>query len=253
MAFPTIPTTGAGTVVTGVQTGNSGTRTFPSLTGLTKNNGDLLIAIIVCYQSSLTSAIFSSWGAGFTEIRDIGVTTQHCVGVAYKFSDGTETGTFTVAQAGTVTGDAGFILLSVPGAHATTPPEVSTALATGTTAAADPAALSPSWGAEDTLWIAARGSGETATGGSYTGLSTPPANFTDSAQTGISQDAVGGVEAGTSFRQLNTASEDVGPGTCDVNNARNCAFVIAVRPVPTPVPDQVPPSSMRPYLSVIAQ
>ena len=231
MAFPTIPT--GGRVVTGVQTGTSATRTFPSLTGLTKNNGDLLIAIIVGYQSSLTSAIFSAWGAGFTEIRDIGVTTQHCVGVAYKISDGTETGTFSVTQAGTVTGDSAFILLSIPGAHGTTAPEVSAALATGTAAAADPASLNPAgWDAEDTLWVSVLGNGETATGGTFTGTASAPTNYGDYAETSISQDAVGGVQAAVSFRQLNASSEDVGAGTVDLSNARNCAFVIAVRPLP---------------------
>lgn len=231
MAFPTIPTVAAGRVITGVQADTTATRTFPSLTGLTKNSGDLLVAVIVCYQSSLTSAIFSSWGAGFTELKDIGVASQHCLGVAYKWSTGSETGTFTVAQAGTVTGHAAMIVLSIPGAHASEVPAILAALATGTTAAADPASLSPSWGGEDSLWIVIRGSGETGTGGSFTGLGNPPTNYGDSAQTGISADAVGGMEAGASFRQLNAASEDVGTGACDVSNARNCITVIAVRPV----------------------
>lgn len=230
MAFPTIPTAGAGRVLTTTQANTTATRTFPNLSSLTKNSGDLLVAIIVGYQSSLTSGIFSSWGAGFTEARDIGVSSQHCVGIAYKWSTGSETGTFTVTQGGTVTGHAAMILLSIPGAHASTAPEVLAALATGTSTAANPGSLSPSWGAEDTLWIAVRGSGETSTSGTFTGLGNPPSNYTDSAQTGISGDAVGGVEAGTSFRQLNAASEDVGAGTCDTSNARNCAIVIAVRP-----------------------
>lgn len=231
MAFPTIPTVAAGRVLTGVQADTTATRTFPSLSGLTKNSGDLLIAIVVAYQGSLTSNIWSSWGGGFTEVKDIGVATQHNVGIAYKWSTGSETGTFSATQAATITGHAAFILLSIPGAHATTPPEVSAALATGTSAAADPAALDPAgWAAEDTLWIAVRGSGETSTTGSFTGLGAAPTNYTDSAQTGISADAVGGVEAGTSFRQLNASSEDVPAGTTDTSNARNMAIVIAVRP-----------------------
>lgn len=233
MAFPTIPTAAAGRVVTGLQANTTATRTFPSLSGLTKDPGDLLIAIVWGYQSSLTANIFGSWGAGFTEIKDIGAASQMCVGVAYKISDGTETGTFTVAQAGTVTGHAAFMLLSIPGAHATTPPEVSALLAVGTTAVADPAALNPAgWDAEDTLWISSAGSGETNTSGAYQGVGSAPTNYTDLAVTGISQDVVGGVAAGVGFRQLNAASEDVGPwsGAHDTSNARNAAIVIAVRP-----------------------
>jgi hypothetical protein len=156
------------------------------------------------------------------------------IGCAYKWSTGSETGTFTVTSADASTNDSAFALLSIPGAHLTTPPEAGS-YATGTTAAADPASFDPAgWDVEDTLWIAVRGSGETGTGGAYTGLGNPPTNYTDSAQSGISADAVGGVEGGVSFRQLAAASEDVGPGTCDVSNARNAACVIAVRPAPTP-------------------
>ena len=243
MAFPTIPTVAGGRVITGVQTGTSSTRTFPSLSGLTKDSGDLLIAIVWGYQSSLTSAIFSSWGAGFTEIRDIGVASQHCVGVAYKISDGTETGTFTVTQAGTVTGDAAFIVMSIPGAHSSTAPEVTAALATGTSSAANPASLDPSgWATEDTLWISTMANGETSTTGSFTGIGGPPSNFSDEAQTGISQDAVGGIEASCSFFQSAVSSVDAPAGTCDTSNARNGAMVIAVRPAPAAItlaPDPV--------------
>lgn len=231
MAFPTIPTGGRVLVVT--QANTTSPRTFPDLSSLTKNSGDLLVAIIVGYQSSLTSAIWSSWGSSFTELLDIGVSTQHCVGVAYKWSTGSETGTFTVAQAGTITGHAAMILLSIPGAHQTEVPAILAALATGTSAAADPGSLDPAgWAAEDTLWIAVAGSGETSTSGSYGEITAAPTNYTSLAVTGISSDAVGGVQAAVAFRQLNASSEDVGTFSQDLSNARNCATVIAVRPAP---------------------
>ena len=235
MAFPTIPTVAAGRVVTGFQADTNATRTFPSLTGLTKNAGDLLIAIIVGYQSSLTSNVYSVWGGGFTEVKDIGVASQMCLGVAYKWSNGSETGAFSVSQNGTVTGHAGFILLSIPGAHATTPPEVAAALATGTTAAADPAALTPAgWGAEDTLWISVGANGETSLTGPYTGMGLaagPPTNYGDAVSTGESADVIGAIALAVAFRQLNASSENVGPwSSIDTSNARNVASVIAVRP-----------------------
>lgn len=230
MAFPTIPTVAAGRVVTGVQANTTATRTFPSLTGLTKNSGDLLIAIIVAYQTSTINATFSSWGASFTEFRDSGTgTSVTTIAAAYKWSDGTETGTFTVTQAATVTGHVAMILLSIAGAHASTAPEGNTQ-ATGTTAAADPAALAPSWGAEDTLWVAVGVCGETSTAGSFTGITAAPTNYSDFVDTGISSDVVGGCDGAVAFRQLNTSSEDVGGFTCDLSNARNGALTIAVRP-----------------------
>lgn len=240
--FPTIPT--GGRVVTGTQTGNSGTRTFPSLTGLTKNSGDLLIAIIVAYQNSSGAgapggSVFSSWGGGFTEFCDQMTTNAStmAIGAAYKKSTGSETGTFTVTQAATPTGDAAFILLSIPNWDGVTVPEVTT-IVNGTSSAANPASLNPAnWGTEDTLWIAVAASGETGTGGTFDGISTAPSNYTNLATTSISQDAVGGVQAGVAFRQLNAASEDVGTFTLDTSNARNSAVVIAVRPVPVAVSD----------------
>ena len=69
MAFPTIPTAGAGRVLVANQADTSATRTFPSLTGLTKSAGDLLIAIIYCTSQSLVCRLFS-WGGGFTEFAD---------------------------------------------------------------------------------------------------------------------------------------------------------------------------------------
>lgn len=235
MAFPTIPTVADSRVNVSLEADATGTRTFPSLSSLTKAAGDLLIAIIAVYQFGAQPS-FSSWGGGFTEFEDAGVAGSSAgFGAAYKWSDGTETGTFDVTQAATVTGHAAMFVIVIPGAHATTPPE-SEALATGTSTAADPNALAPSWGAEDTLWIAVAVSGETATAGSFTGVASAPANYGNYVETGISADVVGGVEAALAFRQLNTASEDVGTFSVDLSNARNSAMVIAVRPAGAPGP-----------------
>lgn len=235
MAFPTIPTVAASRVLLANQLDTSGTRTFPSLTGLTKSDGDLLIAIIVVYQSN-TVPVFSSWGASFTELTDQGLGSTMSVGVAYKWSDGTETGTFNVTQGATITGNASMCLLSIAGAHATTPPTHGTAAA-GTTSAADPGALNPAdWDVEDTLWISVVGSGMTSGTGSWTATGTAaPTNYTDRADSNTSDDStVGRSEIAVSFRQLAAASEDVGTAGVDTSNARNIALVLAVRPAPTP-------------------
>lgn len=232
MSFPTIPTVAASRVLTNVQADTTGTRTFPSLTGLTKVSGDLFIAICVAYQGAGTDAQFSGWSAGWTEFHDTATITTMAVGCAYKWSDGTETGTIAVTQAAVVVGHAAMILLSIPGAHLTTPPEAGSR-ADGTSAAADPAAFDPAgWAAEDTLWIAVGGSGSISLAGSYTGLASAPTSYTNYAETGISADVIGGVEGAAAFRQLSVASEDVGVFSVDVSNARNSAIVIAVRPAP---------------------
>lgn len=236
MTFPTIPTTGASRVLTANQLDTTAARTFPSLSSLTKNSGDLLIAIIYAYQTTTAAgSIWSSWGASFTEFADIGGSTNGTFGAAYKWSDGTETGTFTATQAATITGDASMILMSIPGAHLTTPPEAS-AIASGTTAAADPASFDPAgWAAEDTLWVAAGGNGMTNITGSWTGTTAAPTNYTNFVGTAAADTSViGDCDLAVAFRQLNASSEDVGGFTTDLSNARNHAFVIAVRPAPIP-------------------
>lgn len=246
MAFPAIPTTGASRVLTVVQANATATRTFPSLSSLTKVAGDRLIAIIVAYQSSTTNAQFSGWGGSFTEIHDSGSGTTLAIGVAEKVSTGSETGTFTVTQAATITGHAAMILLSISGAHASTASEVG-GRADATAAASDPASFDPAgWGAEDTLWIAVHGNGETAITGSWTGTgSTAPTNYGNLVTTANADTStVGQVDAAVAFRQLNASAEDVGTfSATDVSNARNSTVVIAVRPaaeVPSIVPTMPP-------------
>lgn len=232
MTFPTIPTVGAGRVLFANQADTSQTRTFPSLSSLTKSAGDLLIAIIVTYQSS-TNPQFSSWGGGFTEFSDQGTSSTLGIGLAYKWSTGSETGTFSVTQATTVTGHASMCLLSIPLAHATTVPEAGT-IANGTTGAADPGSFNPAnWDAEDTLWIAVDGNGMTSGTGSWTACGAGTlTNFTNQADSNTTDNsAVGQTEVVVSFRQLNAASLDRGAvSTHDLSNARNSAIIIAVRP-----------------------
>jgi hypothetical protein len=237
VAFPTIPTTGNGRLLSQNQNNATSPRTFPSLTSLTKNAGDLLLAIVVAYERGAAGATFSSWGASFTERADIdGGANLPAFGIASKVSDGTETGTFTVAQAGVV-GHCSLFLLSIAGGG---PIQIdwTATVATGTAAAADPASLNPAnWGTEDTLWIAVAMNGETNTGGSWTGLGTPtaPTNYTSLNSPGIGTDAVGGIHSAIAFRQNNTDAEDVGTWTGqDTSNARNAAIVIAVRPLLVP-------------------
>jgi hypothetical protein len=236
MAFPTIPTSGAGRILSANDATTGTTRTFPSLSGLTKNSGDLLIAVVVAYQTGTgTDAAFSGWTGGFTEFHDSATTTTMAIGCAYKWSTGSETGTFAVTQAGAVTGHATMIVMSIAGAHASTVPEAG-GRASGTAGGATPGSLNPAgWGTEDTLWLMVGGSGETATTGSFTGITAGnPTNYTDNFTTSITSDVVGGLNASVAFRQLNAASEDPPAFSDDTSNARWGAITIGVRPVPAP-------------------
>ena len=123
MAFPAIPSSGT-TLLFTTAAAAATARTFPNLSSLTKSSGDLLIAIAVAYQSSASAgSVWSGWPVGWTELSDVGGgTSSMTMGIAYKWSTGSETGTFTITQAATITGGAVMFLMAIPGAHATTPP-----------------------------------------------------------------------------------------------------------------------------------
>jgi hypothetical protein len=231
MAFPTIPTAAASTLLFSETSTASTTHTFPSLTTLDNANGDLLIAVIVQYNAvSTANAEFSSWGGSFTEFGDSATaTTAIAMGAAYKISDGTETGTFTVTSAGTFR--SAQCLMSVKNWHGTTAPEIAFSAAT-TTTAQDPPNLDPAgWGAEDNLWIAVAGGGQTSLTGSWGGITSAPTNYGNYAEGAISGgDAVGACQIAVAFRQLNASAEDPGSFTTDTSPEIERAATIAVRP-----------------------
>lgn len=242
MAFPTIPTAAANTLLVSSQAAATTTHQFPDLTTLAQSAGDLMIAVIVTYNGGAVDAQFSGWGGSFTEFVDQSAnsTTIQSIGAAYKFATGSETGTFTVTSVSSTRSV--MFLMAIPGAHDSTPPEAG-AKVNGTTAVANPLALDPAgWAAEDTLWIAVGVNGETSLTGSFTGITAAPANYTDYLDSGIiGGDVIGALEGAVAFRQLNAASEDVGGFTLDVSAAGNSALLLAVRPAPEPaVPPVVP-------------
>lgn len=241
MTFPTIPTTGANTLLSSTTTVASTTHTFPSLTTLAPAAGDLIIAICVQYQGGTANAEFSSWGASLTEFLDDALgsgTGNGANGFAYKVASGSESGTFTVTSAHSFI--SAQILMRIPAGtwFGSGAPAV-TASARAAGVAADPASLSPSWGADDTLWIAVMGHTETSTTGSPPTISASPTNYSGDLIVARGTDAVGAVTAGVGFRQLNAASENAGVYTgTNLNRGNGIAAVIAVRPAITPAWDQ---------------
>lgn len=241
MAFPTTPTTGSGDLLSSTTSPASTTHTFPNLTSLRggagPQSGDLLIAIIVQYGSTVSNAQFSSWGASFNELLDDSLTTGTGVGalgIARKTAAGTESGTFTVTSAQSFKSVQ--FLMRIPAGewHGTTIPEAQAA-SRATGAAANPGSFSPSWGADDTLWIAVGGQTETSTTGSPPIITNSPTNYSGDLIVARVADAVGDITAGVGFRQLNAASDDLGTWTgSNFNRGNGIATVIAVRPAPPP-------------------
>lgn len=237
--FPTIPTVADGRVAFVNQLNTTATLTGPNLNTLTKAPGDLLIALAGEYQSNAgASAAFTGWAGGgltWTEIADSTGTAVNRLGVAVaRVVTGSESGAVTVTRSGTLVGDASMVVLVIPGAHTSTNPAVS-AMATGTGTAA-PAALSPPWGAEDTLWIGFNGNGMTNATGSWTANNGAPTNYGDYfGTTPADTSTIGDFGIAVAFRQLNTATETMGAFSQDTSNARNSVMLIAVRPEPPPV------------------
>jgi hypothetical protein len=140
-----------------------------------------------------------------------------------KISDGTET-TFDLTTS--VAERIGTWTARIRNWHGTTMPEVGTS-AVGSSLFPDPPSLSPSWGAEDTLWIALAHHG----GGNIDARSYPK-NYEGGVQIKGNNVAAGNAIL-VSRRELNAASED--PGTCALSASDPWrAQTIAIRPAPVP-------------------
>lgn len=242
MAFPTIPTTGAGTIVGTLQANTTATRTFPAFSGLTYSAGDLLLAIAIGYQSSAAAgAVWSGWNNGFTENKDVGGgTSSMSIGVASKVATGAETGSLTVTQAATITGFAVLILMAISGGGPTAPETSS--LATGTTTIADPGDVTPTWATDDNLWISVAGWGETSTTGTFLDATASPTNYgSDFIVASSGTKSIGNTGGGVGFFQNTAGTENASTWVgVDTSNARNAALVIAVRPAPpAPTPPEL--------------
>lgn len=128
----------------------------------TPSSGDLYIAIIFFNGGSGNVA---TWPSGWNTLRTL--TNTYGVEIAWKKSDGTETGSFEVTLNGTDKSVSTCILISGNEDPTSVPPEIS-ADATGTSINPDSSSLTPSWGADDTLWLALVGATDTADGSTWT-------------------------------------------------------------------------------------
>jgi hypothetical protein len=237
VAFPTIPTTGANTLLSQTTSPASTTHTFPNLTTLAPAAGDLILAFSVQYQGGNANTEYSSWGASLTELLDDSLTTgtgNGALGIAYKTASGSESGTFTVTSAHSFKSVQYLMRIPTGTWHGTTAPEVTAANRTST--GGDPDPLSPSWGADDTLWIYIGAHTETTTTGSPPTITASPTNYSGDLIVARVADAVGDITAVAAFRQFNTATEDAGVYTgTNLNRGNGIAALLAVRPAVTVV------------------
>lgn len=233
MAFPQVETentSGESSAVT------SHTVSLP--TGIA--SGDLLLVFMAIDAGS---APFTSFPAGYTEIKDVSETTNDVtLAVAYRVADGGEGATITVTT--TPSAQSAHATYRISGHDSsTTAPEISTGVS-GDSQIPDPDSLTPTGGSKDYLWVAncvVDGSGSTGPW-EVTGIPTNYTNLVNSESGG----ATLGATVGLGRRELAAASED--PGTFvagDSGGKEWYAAQLAVHPGseggaavgPTPIPD----------------
>jgi len=206
-AFPSVATT---------NTSTSSSRTTSHTVSLPASiaAGDRLICMSGWNESF--GATSPSWPAGWTQKTFQANGSSTSLEVRERFADGSEGASITVTTSASTR--AAHVCYRITGAHTTLPIEVGTA-ATGSSANPDPPSLTPSWGADDILWIAIA---QTIAGVSYTG---DPASYAN----GLTADATNG-SSGSSIRvvrrTLNAANEN--PGTFTVTSNPWVAQTIAV-------------------------
>lgn len=213
MAFPSAGTPVATNFDTSVTS-------MPVTLPATINSGDLLVALVEVRNSG-TWTKPTGW-SDISTLSQLGGGSVGRLNGFYKISDGTEAGTTPTWTASTGT-TAIWQSIRVTSWHGTTPPEATTA--SGDATNANPPSLTPSWGADDDLWIAVAGNAAT---GDTTGFTAAPTNYGSLQSNGASS---GGSTANiaTGTRQLNATSEDPGTFTPSSNRFWTAA-TIAVRP-----------------------
>jgi len=177
-------------------------------------SGDLLIAL---FSADGNSAI--TFPGGWTQLYQQANGVSVISGVWYRVSDGGEGATITVT-----TGAAemsGHTTFRITGYYGT--PEVGV-VATGTSVNPNPPNLAPSWGAENSLWIAVCGYD---VGNSGSLISAYPAGYTDGRDDRPS--AIEGGASGSANLTNNNAAEN--PGTFTITFAEEwVANTIAIAP-----------------------
>ena len=184
----------------------------------TVNAGDLLI-VLFTNDGSATVTTPTGWASLASTARGIAVR----LSVYYKIAVGTEGGTM-VDFVTSTSEQAAAQVYRITNWHGTTPPEISTA-ATNRNKSPNPAALSPSWDMEDTLWLAVAGQDR----GGQSGTTAYPDYYTDGTSTLSSSEETESCRTHSARRVLAAASENPSPFTIPAAE-QWVAFTIAIRP-----------------------
>lgn len=194
MAFPTVAS---------VNERNQTTDTTSHSIFFTATSGQLVVAITgFSSPGSGTRTLPSGW----TDITPSGTTD---ITAMYKRLTGSDTSPVTLTS--TNSERSWTIAYNITGHHATSNPEMSDRTGgAGDPAQPDPTSLTPSWGADDTLWIAcANQFGQTADDDDW---SNPPTSYTNQAMktSGTTSFSFANCKGAAARRELNAATEDPG-------------------------------------------
>jgi len=209
MAFPPVDATNGGFDAAGL----NHTVNLPA--GIVA--GKLLIAILCSFDLTVIG-----WPGGWTQLfhTQFPSGSDVTLSAAYRIADGGEGATIIVTTS--TTEKTAHVTYMISGYSDT--PECGVSV-TATTNSPNPPNLAPSWGAEDTLWLAICGYNLTA---GVTTVSAYPANYINGLNYVSSVSDGAGV--GSAERELNASPED--PGAFTLNYARDSiANTIAIRPL----------------------
>ena len=182
---------------------NTGTFTNPAATSTVIDkpsglvSGDLWLVLITIDNNNVIT-----WPSGWTSVIAAPSGASDCrLEARYRIADGSEGATITVTHTSKKTA---WESMRITGHNSSAP---AAAVANGEGDDRDPPALTPSWGAKDTLWLAVYSFAET-----QSGAMTYPTNYTN----GVTRAATSGSQyVGISHAQraLNAASENPGAFT----------------------------------------
>lgn len=213
MAFPSfagsLATTDSGAVISTPFTVN-----LPA--GITA--GELLLMLI---SDSVLDDSMGPAASGWTLLGHANTSGNNGHGTLfYRIADGSEGSTVTVTFTATNSSRMSAMVRRITNWHSTTPPEA-TIVAGGASTTPDPGALTPSWGAADTLWVAM-----VAGDSIFTGTTGYPATYADNRE---EFSPTNNPCVAWATRNLNAASDD--PGTFTVSaSVLWVTFTVAVRP-----------------------
>lgn len=201
-------------LVTKTNTGDAETTSHSVTLPASLVAGNQLYMLLTCRNAATVITTPDGW------TRDLTVNTNVSLGFFRKVSTGGEGASVAVTTDLSVA--CSWQVEQWAGVHGSTAPEHST-VATGTSSTApNSTGVTPSWGAEDTVWLTWFGVTANPTISAY------PSNYTGNNTYAVSSGTSNTV-TGSATRELNTTTQD--PGAFTISASNNwAAFTTAIRP-----------------------